>query len=149
MFGFCTADFLFPLVYESVEPKPKHCLTWDFLSALLLSLVEMFMFKLTGQLVRSRVLEANSSHYAPLWHNCPFLLPMISHCIIELDIGRESSETSDWIRSKSTWINANAERWSRDCERNLFLTWEEIWCCPSGLSGIIWEADDGSQAAEY
>ena len=34
--GFCTADFLSLLAYESAEQKPKHCLTWDFLSALLI-----------------------------------------------------------------------------------------------------------------
>ena len=34
--GFCTADFWSPLAYESAEEKPKHCLTWYFLSALLM-----------------------------------------------------------------------------------------------------------------
>ena len=32
--GFCAADFLSLLTYESAEEKPKHCQTWDFLSAL-------------------------------------------------------------------------------------------------------------------
>ena len=32
--GFFTADYLSSLVYESAEQKPKHCPTWDFLSAL-------------------------------------------------------------------------------------------------------------------
>jgi len=32
--GFCTADFWSSLVYESAE-KPKHCITWDFISALM------------------------------------------------------------------------------------------------------------------
>ena len=31
---FCTADFWSSCAYESAEQKPKHCLTWDFLSAL-------------------------------------------------------------------------------------------------------------------
>ena len=34
MFGFFTADFWSSFAYESAEEKPKHCLTWDFLSAL-------------------------------------------------------------------------------------------------------------------
>ena len=37
-FGFCAADFLSLLAYESAEKKPKHCLTWDFLSALFMRL---------------------------------------------------------------------------------------------------------------
>ena len=36
--GFGTADFWSSLAYESAEQKPKHCLTWDFLSALLMML---------------------------------------------------------------------------------------------------------------
>ena len=32
--GFCRADFWSSLAYASAEQKPKHCLTWDFLSAL-------------------------------------------------------------------------------------------------------------------
>ena len=32
--GLCTADFWSSFAYESAEEKPKHCLTWDFLSAL-------------------------------------------------------------------------------------------------------------------
>ena len=31
---FCTADYWALLAYESAKQKPKHCLTWDFLSAL-------------------------------------------------------------------------------------------------------------------
>ena len=34
--GFCTADFWSLLTYESAEQKRKHCLTLDFLSALVL-----------------------------------------------------------------------------------------------------------------
>ena len=34
---FCTPDFWSLFAYESAEEKPKHCLTWDFLSALLMS----------------------------------------------------------------------------------------------------------------
>ena len=33
--GFWTADFWYSVAYESAEQKPKHCLTWDYLSALL------------------------------------------------------------------------------------------------------------------
>ena len=36
MFGFCTADFLSLLAYESAEQKPKHCLTSGFLIPLIL-----------------------------------------------------------------------------------------------------------------
>ena len=35
--GFCTADFCTSFAYESAEQKPKHCLTWDFLSALVMT----------------------------------------------------------------------------------------------------------------
>ena len=31
--GFCIADFLSLLAYESADQNPKYCLTWDFLSA--------------------------------------------------------------------------------------------------------------------
>ena len=37
--GFCTADFWPALAYESAKQKPKHCLTWDFLSALIIVLL--------------------------------------------------------------------------------------------------------------
>ena len=33
--GLCTADFMSLFAYESAVQKPKHCRTWDFLSALL------------------------------------------------------------------------------------------------------------------
>ena len=35
--GFGTANFFCLLAYESAEQKPKHCLTWDFLSALIIA----------------------------------------------------------------------------------------------------------------
>ena len=35
---FCLADFLSSMAYESAERKPKHCLTRDFLSALLINI---------------------------------------------------------------------------------------------------------------
>ena len=37
MFGILYSWFLVLVAYESAEQKPKHCLTWDFLSALLWS----------------------------------------------------------------------------------------------------------------
>ena len=36
--GFCTAELWSRLAYESAEQNLKHCLTWDFLSALILTL---------------------------------------------------------------------------------------------------------------
>ena len=37
--GFCIAELWSPLAYESAEQKLKHCLTWDFLSALILTVL--------------------------------------------------------------------------------------------------------------
>ena len=42
--GFCTPDFWSLFAYESAEEKPKHCLTWDFLSALLMSYLVSSVF---------------------------------------------------------------------------------------------------------
>ena len=42
--GFCTADFGSSLVYESAEQKPKHCLTSDFPSALVMDDSIFFLF---------------------------------------------------------------------------------------------------------
>ena len=36
--GFCTADFLFSLAYESADQKPKHCLTPGFLIPLYITM---------------------------------------------------------------------------------------------------------------
>ena len=36
--GFCRSDICSSLAYESAEQKHKHCLTWDFLSALVMYL---------------------------------------------------------------------------------------------------------------
>ena len=38
--GFCTSDLWSSSAYESAEQKPKHFITWDFLSALIISSIK-------------------------------------------------------------------------------------------------------------
>ena len=111
--GFCTADFWPSYANESAEQKPKHFLTWDFISALLFTQEGERPWFLIDSSPRSRMA---SCHCAPLiW---------ISLVVVETQM--ESQSRAKFVCWALPWLGSlklnNGYRW--------YCTWYLGKCIP-------------------